>query len=223
MTEITLIRHGQASFDSADYDRLSPLGHQQASWLGEYFAERDRVFDRIVMGDMRRHRETAESLCRSLGQSLACDTHAGLNEYDFQPLMDCYGRYFPAEQVSRSDGRRRFYATMRKALYAWANDDIADPGLEPWSAFEQRVRAALSDATRQPDARVLVVSSGGAISVALKLYLQLRPDVAINLNMQMMNTAFSTLHITRNTHYLLNFNSIPHLDTVARREHITHS
>lgn len=223
MTEITLIRHGQASFDSEDYDRLSTLGHQQASWLGEYFAERDRDFDRILTGDMRRHRETADSLCRGLGRTPATDQHPGLNEYDFRQLMDCYGRHFPSEQVSRADGRRRFYATMRKALYAWANGDIAGPELEPWTAFEQRVQAALASVTGQPDARILVVSSGGAISVALKLLLQLRPEVAVNLNMQMMNTAFSTLRITRNTHYLLNFNSIPHLDTLTRREHITHS
>lgn len=36
MTEIHLIRHAQASFGSADHDRLSGLGHYQAALLGNY-------------------------------------------------------------------------------------------------------------------------------------------------------------------------------------------
>ena len=34
MGTIYLIRHGQASFDSADYDQLSDLGQLQAAQLG---------------------------------------------------------------------------------------------------------------------------------------------------------------------------------------------
>ena len=37
MSNITLIRHGQANTGARDeisYDRLSDLGHRQASWLG---------------------------------------------------------------------------------------------------------------------------------------------------------------------------------------------
>ncbi len=39
MSHITPIRHGQANTGArteADYDRLSPLGHQQAAWLGDH-------------------------------------------------------------------------------------------------------------------------------------------------------------------------------------------
>ena len=34
MGTIYLVRHGQASFDSADYDKLSALGQLQAAQLG---------------------------------------------------------------------------------------------------------------------------------------------------------------------------------------------
>ena len=39
MTDVTLIRHGQANSGARsedDDDRLSPPGHHQAEWLGEH-------------------------------------------------------------------------------------------------------------------------------------------------------------------------------------------
>ena len=37
MTTIYLVRHGQASFGAASYDKLSATGEQQATVLGQYF------------------------------------------------------------------------------------------------------------------------------------------------------------------------------------------
>ena len=37
MAEILLLRHGQASFGSDDYDALSDLGHVQAAINADYF------------------------------------------------------------------------------------------------------------------------------------------------------------------------------------------
>ena len=46
MTEVILIRHGQANSGArseADYDRLSPLGRQQAAWLADHLRETGEV------------------------------------------------------------------------------------------------------------------------------------------------------------------------------------
>ncbi|HJV74342.1 MAG TPA: phosphoglycerate mutase family protein, partial [Noviherbaspirillum sp.] len=58
MGQIYLVRHGQASFGSANYDQLSELGLEQARLLGEWFANSRQQFHRVVTGDMRRHRQT---------------------------------------------------------------------------------------------------------------------------------------------------------------------
>ena len=58
MGTLYLVRHGQASFGEADYDRLSPMGHQQSRRLGEYFAGQGLVFDAVITGTLRRHAET---------------------------------------------------------------------------------------------------------------------------------------------------------------------
>jgi len=43
MSELYLIRHGQASFGTADYDRLSEKGIRQASVLGDHLADLDVI------------------------------------------------------------------------------------------------------------------------------------------------------------------------------------
>ena len=58
-----LVRHGQASFGEADYDRLSPLGHRQCVKLGEYFrAKGITAFDSVFTGTLKRHAQSLATL-----------------------------------------------------------------------------------------------------------------------------------------------------------------
>src|SRR6476660_3762059 len=61
MGQIYLVRHGQASFGKANYDQLSELGIEQARLLGQWFASCGVHIDKVVTGDMQRHRQTAEA------------------------------------------------------------------------------------------------------------------------------------------------------------------
>src|SRR5439155_26080458 len=60
MSVLTLVRHAQASFPAAEYDRLSEVGQTQASLLGEYWAGRRLLFDEVYTGPRTRQRHTAE-------------------------------------------------------------------------------------------------------------------------------------------------------------------
>jgi len=65
MSHITFIRHGQANSQAkseAEYDRLSPLGHQQAAWLGQHLKAANQHHMRLYSGSLRRQIETAEGL-----------------------------------------------------------------------------------------------------------------------------------------------------------------
>jgi broad specificity phosphatase PhoE len=55
---LLLIRHGQASYGEADYDRLSARGVAQAEALGAYL--KTLRLDAVFHGPLRRQRETAE-------------------------------------------------------------------------------------------------------------------------------------------------------------------
>ena len=75
MAEIILVRHGQASFGKANYDKLSELGAQQAQLLGEFWGRQGFAFDAMWRGDMVRHEETASGILKGMN----LDTHKECN------------------------------------------------------------------------------------------------------------------------------------------------
>ena len=54
MASIFLIRHGQASFGTDNYDRLSELGCRQSEVLGRYLVHHDIHFDAVYSGELQR-------------------------------------------------------------------------------------------------------------------------------------------------------------------------
>ena len=71
-----MVRHAQASFGTDDYDRLSELGHRQSRWLGEYLAERQLTFARVVTGTLRRHGGSDRWLTRQWSSARRSGTSA---------------------------------------------------------------------------------------------------------------------------------------------------
>ncbi len=234
MFEFYLIRHAQASFGAENYDKLSPLGHRQAHWLGEYFQQRDIAFDAVVTGAQVRHRETAESLCGNYPSAPEISIHQGLNEFDFEAVTSAYLHTCPQQKPAASAGPRAYCQLLKNAMQAWLNGELDGGVPESWQAFEDRVAAALeficqlgdSDAPATAGAakrRLLVVSSGGAIAVALKHILGFPGDTVIQLNMQMKNTGVSHCYSNNNAIRLSSFNNVPHLETADRLEAVTYS
>ena len=67
MGVLLLVRHGQASLGTADYDRLSDVGRRQAQVTGARLARTDLAVDRVVSGALTRQRDTAEAVLAALG------------------------------------------------------------------------------------------------------------------------------------------------------------
>ncbi len=222
MAELFLVRHGQASFGEADYDRLSSLGERQAFWLGEYFAERGLTFDRVFTGTLRRHRQTAEALFDGAGWSLPCEEDAGLNEYDFHALFAALGSEHESLKASADGGQHVFYKGLKQVLQLWSEDRLGGTAPETWREFVQRVENARQRIARCGGRRVLVVSSGGPIAVFARQALQAPASAAIALNMQLRNASFCQYFFNSEAFQLASFNSVPHLDRVSRPSSITY-
>ena len=75
----------------------------------------------------------------------------------------------------------------------------------------------------QDDEDVLIVSSGGPIATAIARVLGTPPEVVIDLNMRMRNTAISELAITPRRLALQTYNTLPHLDGDEHRAWITYA
>jgi len=224
MAEIYLVRHGQASFTSDDYDRLSDLGRQQSAYLGQYFTSRDISFDHIFTGTQLRHRQTAEAILPGQEQASRFMSHAGLNEYDFEALYTAYMKQHPDEPAAaRGANRQIFYQRLKMALTLWSEGRLLGALPEEWTAYRARVADALNHIQDHSDGSCLVVSSGGPISMAVGHMLELAAPKVIDLNLQIKNTSFCHIYFGKNALQLSSFNNIPHLDRDDRRDAITFS
>lgn len=223
MAEFYTVRHGQASFGAADYDKLSALGWRQARWLGEHWRAAGMRFDRVVCGDLLRHRETAQGICEGLDLDVSrVELVPQVNEFDFHSVLRSYGerepQSVPADGASRSD----YYRFLKKAMLAWAGNEI-NP-VESWQAFERRIREALALIGDGPrGSKTLVVSSGGAIAMMVRQVLDAHAETVTKLNMQIKNTAVSRFFSGTGGISLHSFNHVPHLETEERQEFITYS
>ncbi|MBC54923.1 MAG: histidine phosphatase [Gammaproteobacteria bacterium] len=224
MSQLYLVRHGQASFGAANYDQLSPLGYQQAQWLGEHFRELGIHFDRAVTGSLSRQQQTAQAVLAGIGQTLPVHVDDGFNEFDFHGLAAIYCRFSGIPLPGTDNGGREFFQMLRKAMIAWsrgelhaADADTDEPVLETWEQFHDRVQQALQQLiAREQEETVLAVSSGGAMAMALSQVLQCGVDTLINLNMQTRNTGVHHLFYNQRGYQLAGFNSLAHLQRPGR-------
>ena len=138
MSEIVLIRHAQASAGTGDYDRLSPLGHEQAEWLGLWLRAHDLTFDRVYRGDLRRHAETARAL-HGLGPEPVVDPR--FDEFHYFTLQQEYRRL---TGTAEARSREEFLITFPQVLARWAAGEIGREG-ETSAAFQARVTEALAE------------------------------------------------------------------------------
>ena len=211
MAELLLVRHGQASFGAADYDKLSDLGHEQAQALGTYLRRLGWQPDRLVTGTLTRQIETMESM----GWDAEIEAHAGFNEYSIDALH--YGKQ--AGQ-STTEGRKAYFRALRRIVFDWQLDKLDQTG-ESWADFVARTQAALEFATDTTARRVLVVSSGGVIGGLVARIMQAPDPMMMELNLQIKNTAITRIVFSGQRRMLQEFNATPHLDATPQR--ITHS
>lgn len=208
MGEIVMVRHGQANSGAtseADYDRLSPLGHQQSAWLGDWLRGHEAPFDRSITGTLRRHRETAAGMGLT-----APEEDARLNELDYFALardIEVTRGLAPPKGDTWADH-------MHETFVAWHAAEIA--GTEPYSHFAGRVREVLA-AAAQPGVRVLCITSGGVIAMAFCHALGLSADRLAQVVLPIGNSSITRFRVRPEGTHLAAFNAAPHLDAPERQ------
>ncbi len=83
MGVLLLLRHGQGSLGTDNYDQLSPLGRRQARLAGERLRAADLTIDRVLCGKLERQRDTAFEAMTGLGlDPSGARVDERLDEYD---------------------------------------------------------------------------------------------------------------------------------------------
>lgn len=216
MSHITLIRHGQANSTAKDeisYDKLSPLGREQARWLGDHLRESHTHHTRLYTGTLTRHIETADAM----ETDLTPVRDARLNELEYFTLATLmekqHGVPFPMEQGAFSQHLPHMFDT-------WKDGKINNPP-ETFQQFEHRVHSALEDISAG-DGPALVVTSGGLISMAMAQAMGLGVPAMARIALAIMHTSMHRLFPIGGHWSPVLFNAVPHLDTLDRRTAQTH-
>ena len=216
MSQITLVRHGQANTgarDEAGYDRLSPLGHQQSAWLGEHLRASRSHHTRLYCGTLRRHVETVAAMATGLQAT----EDARLNELEYftlaRLLEDQHGVPVPTE-------REGFVAHLPQVFTAWRDGLLKNPP-ESFATFEDRVMSAL-DEIAQGDGPALVVTSGGLIAMTMRQSMGLDIPAMARVALAIMNTSVHRLHRIGADLTPVLFNAVPHLERPDRHFAQTH-
>ncbi|RKP55939.1 histidine phosphatase family protein [Pararobbsia silviterrae] len=234
MGQLFLVRHGQASFGAADYDRLSALGVTQADLLGRWFKSCALPADRIVAGAMRRHRETAEHCMAAFDaeavpriEALAID--ARLNEFDHAHVMDVYRARLAVEALQTveagggADADRRAAAALSSAelerqfalaMGRWMGGEHDADYEESWTQFRGRCIAAFEALTdgSHPSKHIVVFTSGGVIAAICQHVLDLTNKATRELNWSLANTGVTRLLFTKGRRGFGYLNSTAHVE-----------
>ena len=230
MSTIHFFRHGQAGLRD-DYDRLSELGHEQAAQLAEYVASERYSFDQVIVGGLRRQRETAEPVLAALDaagmkpQLVVEDP--GWSEFDLDIVFDGIAPRLAEEDeqfrreyeeirrlVSSGDGHihRRWTPADAKVVKAWIEGRYTTHG-ESWLEFVERVRRAAAVFETLPhNAQVAVFTSATPVSICVAAaFGSQHPGHIMKLAGAAVNTNITIVHNHQGDWHLAQFNAVPHL------------
>jgi broad specificity phosphatase PhoE len=231
MATVMLIRHGQASYGQADYDKLSPLGVEQARMIGTFLAT--QKIDAVFCGPLVRQVGTATHARETAPELPAAVTLDGLAEF---PGFDIVKAFLPrlAEEdpelaVLISKPTRELADRAFKAIIAkWSRDEWRIAGVERVHEFAARVQGALDRIVAEcgSGGRVAVVTSGGVIGVAAGLVFGATAHHMIRASLVVKNASISELKVrTREFAWdpdkisLVSFNSVAHLPAAMQTEY----
>lgn len=161
---IWLIRHGESEGNLEGRIQgwqdipLTNRGRRQAARLAERLAEENAIQE-IITSPLARAATTAEIIGAVLGLPIRYDDR--LKEYNFGPV----------EGLTKAEIKVQFPAVWA----AWQLNEFWDPlpGEEGEHAFEQRIRAAMTDIINNlaEEAAIAVVMHGGAMNTCVRSWL----------------------------------------------------
>lgn len=233
MGQIFLVRHGQASFGAADYDQLSDLGYEQSRLLGVWFEQMGLRFDRVVVGGMKRHRQTAEACLGAMSAAPAAAdwlVDAGLEEYDHVQMLNvsrpelqekaAMGAYLKQYE----NPRHAFQRLFEDAMVRWMSGQHDPEYRESWAGFRGRcvgaVRRVLADTDKSM--RAVVFTSGGPISAVAQELFGLTEARTAALNWTVVNSAVTKLLHSPGQLTISYLNAYPHLEQTRDPKNITY-
>jgi broad specificity phosphatase PhoE len=225
-----LVRHAQASFLQANYDKLSPLGEAQSRLLGEHWAQRKIIFDRVALGPRARHQDTINFVNAAYHQAgLKFPEPQTLPEFDEYHAEEVLRGALPAllekDQTIRDlhaafqaatnniEQRTTFQKLFAAVIGDWVRAAIKVEGVETWQEFCARVNSGLTQflSAATSGEKVAIFTSGGPIAVAAQRALHLSPESTLQMTWMSRNSSWSEFLYSAERFTLSSFNVHEHI------------
>lgn len=230
MSTLILVRHGQASFGTTNYDKLSEMGIAQSQALGRYWVGRAQHVDAVFSGAQQRQKHTLRLVKESYAQAGLSFPEPTIvdafNEYDAEALMTQLYPYLlekdrrlqqfveqtPNIGDASPEGRKAFQKSFEIVLHAWIEGVVEIDAMESWNAFQKRVMRGVHKITTQFPAgkKVAVFTSGGAISTTVGYALDVSNHKAMDLQWVIKNSSLTEFIFSGDRFSLTAFNHTPH-------------
>jgi broad specificity phosphatase PhoE len=226
MATIYLIRHGQASFGTEDYDRLSPLGNRQAEVLGEYLRDHGIALDAAYSGNLLRQRETARLALNSQQREVPHHVDPRFNEVrndeQVEHLVPEVVKSNPKIQQLMDKGlsASKDYQKVIEAVFNhWVSPDCNEPRIQSWEEYSTAVRDAMHAVmTEQGGGKTVgVFTSGGTIGTIVAQVLGLSGEHAYKFYEPVFNCSISQLFYSGSKVSLSYFNDRSFLQVLGNQ------
>ncbi|MDE2156020.1 MAG: histidine phosphatase family protein [Xanthomonadaceae bacterium] len=228
MGSLLLIRHGQACFGSADYDRLSPLGELQSQRLGQWLKQAGQAPDLIAVGPLRRHAQTADLCVAAAAVTAPRIMVADLDEIDHEEIL---ARHRPdlataaqlsAEMAGAGDPHRAFQRLFAAAVARWVSGEFDGEYTRSWGAFRAATLQGLQALAAHGARTIWAFTSGGTIAVMVNALVGAPAGQAFALSWPLVNTSLTRIRTGAQRHSLVSYNSWPHLEHADAGHLVTH-
>jgi broad specificity phosphatase PhoE len=236
MSVLYLVRHGQASFGAANYDKLSELGERQMRALGKYWVDWGLKIDAVYSGTL--DRQTKSAAC---AQEAFLAAHKkfpdpvivpDLNEYETRHLLGASISTVLAEHpeiaklakelsasgpVDLAANKKAFQKIFAAAMDLWVDEKLSLPGMETWRQFTTRVNAGIDRVIKEQASgkTVAVFTSGGPVSAAVQRAMKCDDKTALELGWVIANGSITEFRFSGDKFSLATFNATPHLSEPA--------
>ncbi len=226
MSDLYLIRHGQASFGTSDYDALSELGHEQTALVARHWLALGRRIDACYSGPLLRQRQTAErvaTLHGAPGAALPVTVLEGLAEYDADALIARYRAQRGVEVPPSAPDRPAYQRLLEATGRAWIAGELDGAG-ESFALFRARVGDAL-ESIRAREGRgrsILAAASAGVVGAAVGHVLGLADAQALALSWMVHNSSVTLFRYDPARMMLAGFNCVSHLERGSRLDLLTY-
>ena len=220
MSVIYLVRHGQASIGSSNYDNLSDKGKEQAEILGRSFRDRVQGINEIQSGTLQRHTQTLAYFKSKFRTTASISTNECWNEYDHIEIIErfkpAYKRrwYMIADMTRKLNPKRDFMLMFEQAMQRWMSGEYDNDYTETWSQFQNKCNDGLNQLIEKvgEEETAVVFTSGGIISAITQRQLQLSDDYFMQFNKRFVNCGVTKIISTKNGTFLSTINDYSHFE-----------